>query len=199
MNTKSSRVPTGISRVAFITPGGKCQGGMIRVGGLAIIFLVATYASVGCVVIVTLVTCGTIVRDRSMRPRKRVIITMCGKSSRAPTRVSGMAQLTVRRNTNCLVIRICRLIKSLLVAVNANRGSPCVSCNMASRTLNGIMRTGQREIGVIVIKPAFCTSCRMTGKAGIAVVLISRNSSMLLVRINLIMVMAIDAAKKRVV
>jgi len=57
------------------------------------------------------------------------------------------------------------------------------------------MRSRKREIGEIVVKPAFSGPGGMAFKAGLAVVYISSNFAVLVIHVSLVVLMATDAGE----
>jgi len=117
---KRSRVPT---RISCMTGGAicrKCQVNVIRVGGLVIVVNVTTVASVWCVVVISIVTSRTIVRNNGMSAIEHIIVIVVCKRSRIPTGVGCVARFTICRKCQVYVIWIGGLIVIGLVAASTS-------------------------------------------------------------------------------
>ena len=68
-------------------------------------------AGIGRIVVITTVTSRTVIGNHGMCPVQGIVIIMYRKRSRFPARSGRMARGTIGWNTQCNVIRICRLIK----------------------------------------------------------------------------------------
>ena len=104
-----------------------------------------------------------------MRPVQRIIIAVNGECGWFPTGV-GMATGTIRRNSECDVIRIRTLIVVRCVATCTIGRGTCIPRSMAVEAVGCQVRPCQREIGVVMVKSAVRFSRRVAGKAGRAVV-----------------------------
>ena len=93
---------------------------MIRGCGAIIIFGMAPKTGIRCIGVVAVMAFRTIVGDQRMSAIERIIIIVYGEGCRHPVRGGGMALRTIRRDIQCLVIRIDRIV---------------IICNMATCTL----------------------------------------------------------------
>ncbi len=74
---------------------------------LVVISQVTSHASIGCVVIVSVMTCGTLVGDCGVCSIEWIIIIMYREQGRIPIRIRGVAGNTIRGQTKSDVIWIC--------------------------------------------------------------------------------------------
>ena len=146
---------------------------VVRVRSLVVIIHVTALAGVGGVVVIPSMTDGAIVLNSNMGTRYRVIIIMNGKAGRFPARVGRMAGLAIIGNSNAHMIRIDRLVVVRFMAGKAYRWRTRIAVDMAQRAVGIQVSAGQRKVGIVVIKTAFCGSVRMTFQACRAVVGIS--------------------------
>ena len=182
---KSSRRPCRFTVTTGTIHGelGRC---MVRIGRLVIVGRVAAGTGIRGVVVVAVVTSGTLVGNGCVRPIQLVIIVVDGECSRLPAG-SGVATCTIRRYSECGMARIGALIVIRRMATRAiGRGagiSGCVAIDAGGR----LVRPGQREISIVVIESGAYISCRVAGKTGRTVVRISVNSIVLIIRLGVFM------------
>ena len=84
---------------------------MIWIRGTVIVVQMATYAGIWCIVIISVMTGGTVVGHGGMRPVQCIISIVAGKGSRIPFRFGRMAGSTIGGKAQCIVIGIGGLIK----------------------------------------------------------------------------------------
>lgn len=65
------------------------------IGRLIEILLVTTHTCCWCVVVISLVTCRTIVSDNGMCSGQYIVIIVIGKCCRIPIRLGGVAGFTI--------------------------------------------------------------------------------------------------------
>lgn len=161
----------------------RCMAG---IGRLVIIGRVATGTGIRRVVVVAVVTGGALICNGCVRPIQLVIIVVDGECSRLPGG-SGVATCTIRRYGKCGVTRICALVVIRGMATRAiGRGAGIPRC-MAIDTGSGLVRPRQRKISSVVIEGTGGVACRMAGKTGRAVVRISVDTTMLIIRFGVFM------------
>lgn len=81
------------------TVGGEIGGLVIRIIGLIVIIQMAARACIWCVIVITIVTGGALIRDGRMRSYQRIIIVVYRKLRRIPSRSCGMALNAVCRQS----------------------------------------------------------------------------------------------------
>ncbi len=101
----------------------------------------AAVTGIGRIVVIPVVTNGTIVCNRRMCTVQRIIIVVNRESSRRPPRSGRMAHGTIRRDIQIQVFGIGGLVKIRRVTSRALCGRTCVSVRMTLNTVSRQMRT----------------------------------------------------------
>ncbi len=157
------------------------QPDMIGVGGLIVIGQVAPFTGIGCVVVIPVVTSGTVIGDWNMCSIQYPEIIVLGELRRTPSGIGGMTHLTIDREVEGDVIGVGGLVEVVLMTGVTIGGRALVAGSMTGSAVHGDMGTGQRKVGQAVIKGIIGITCGMAGITGIAVVGISRNALVVLV------------------
>ena len=79
---------------------------MVGVGGLVVVFQVATGTGIGSGIVVSVVTLHTVVCDGNMCSGKHVIVAVYGEGSRRPVGIGGMTGYAVCRDVDGRMIGI---------------------------------------------------------------------------------------------
>ena len=77
------------------TIGRELQGCMIRIGGVTVVLRMAAETGIRCVIVVSIVTSGTVVSDGRVRPVQCIVIIVIDKSSGHPIGLGGVAAGTI--------------------------------------------------------------------------------------------------------
>lgn len=159
---------------------------MAGIGRLIIVGGMAAGTSVRRVVVVSVVTGGALICNGCVRPIQLVIIVVDGECSRLPTG-GGMTTCTICRYGECRVARIGALIVIRRMATRTiGRRAGITGC-MAIDAGGRLVRPRQREISAVVIESGAHIACRVAGKAGRAVVHISVDTTMIIIRFGVFM------------
>lgn len=110
MQGEGGRHPVGCRGVTLGTIHGQPQRDVVGIQTLVVVFLVTTRTGIGCVLIVTIMTCGAVLGNGNMGPINDPIIIMLGKFCRTPTRICRMTGGTIGRKSQCTMVRIDGLI-----------------------------------------------------------------------------------------
>lgn len=130
---------------------------------------------------------------------KCIIFIMNRKFCGFPSRIGGVALRTIVRQSEFLVCGICGLQVIGLVAIKAICGCTGIAALMTLQTFHVDVRPGEREIRGIVIESARTFTSRVAGKTGIAFINIAADTLMLLIRIGLVVLMAVDTTEQCVI
>ena len=133
---KSGRHPSGFS-VAFLAISRELVGEVIRIVRLVVVVCVAAVTSVRRIVVVPIVTDGTIVLNGSMGAAQHIVIVVNGEGSRVPIRYCGMAHVAICRYSQCHVIGVGGLVVIGDVAALAGVRRVVVIAVVANRTIVG--------------------------------------------------------------
>ena len=169
---------------------------VVGVGRLVVIGRVAARTGVGGVAVIAVVTGRTIVGNGGMRPGQRIVVVVNGKSGRFPAG-GGVATRAIRRNGERYVLRIRTLVVVRCVAARTIRGRTGISGSMTIQTSGGLVRSGQRETGVVVIKSGIAVAGWVTSQASRTVVRIAIDTGVLIVGFRV--EVAGDAGKFRII
>lgn len=96
---KGRRCP-GILGMAHFAIRRELCGCMWRIVGLVIIRLVTAITGVGCIIIIAVVTIGTLVCNGHMRSLQHIIVVMDRECRRLPVGIGGVALLAIIRYAN---------------------------------------------------------------------------------------------------
>jgi hypothetical protein len=166
---KSRGCPT-VFIVADVAIGRELQGNVIGVGRLVVIVLVAPIAGIRCVVVIPVVAGCTIVGDAGMRPNQSEEIIVVSEGSRHPVWLRGVACGTVRREAQCRVVGIGRLVEIVMMTPDTGiRGIVVIAAVAGCAVVGNIsMRAIQHKIAVVVSK-AGGAPARLGGVAALAI------------------------------
>ena len=143
------RCPSRVGGMAVDTGRRDIEGNVIRVGGIVVIGLVATHASVWRVVVVPARVTAVAVNS-CMCPGQGVIVIVYREQSRLPSGVCGMAVDTGRRDVERDVIRVGSIVVIGLVTTHTSVWRiVVVPSRVTAVAVNGGMRPGQRVIVVV--------------------------------------------------
>ena len=81
--------------VAPGTIGRELQGGVIRIGGVTVVLRMAAETGIRCVIVVSIVTSGTVIGDGRMGAIQGVVIIVIGEGSGHPIGFGSMAAGTI--------------------------------------------------------------------------------------------------------
>lgn len=159
---------------------------MVGVGCLVIIVSMASCTGIRGVVIVAIVTAGTRIGNTCMRSFQRVIIIVDGKSGRLP-RIGGMTRCTVGWNNQRAVVRVYALVVIRRMATRAICRRAGIPRSMAVEAGCCQMRSRQWKISLAMVKSIVLAPCRVTGKAGGAVIRIAVHAVVVIIRFRICM------------
>ena len=158
---------------------------MIRIRRLVEIRQVAAHTGIGRIVVISIMTSRTIIRNSRMRPVERIIIIVHAKTSRRPARRRCMAARTVRIKPQRYMVGISRLIEIRRVTGRTGRRSTFKTRTVAVQTVDTHMRSREREGGGVVVKNQIGITGRMAGQTGIVLVYIAAHIFMRFIRFRI--------------
>lgn len=125
---------------------------MIRIRGLLKIFQMATRTSIGCILVIPVVTGGAIHGDHRMGAQQRVIAVVVRKLGRAPSWLRTVTGSTIHRQTQGHMVGIDRLVEIFQMAGTACRWRSRKASRMTIQTICLLVSAGQRKPGLVMIK-----------------------------------------------
>ncbi len=132
---KSGWLP-GRFAMTILTSGREARRTVFRIIGQIIIRLVAAYAGIGRIVVITMVTGSAIIGNGCMRAVQNIVIIVDREGRRHPARGRGMAHGAISWNIQGYVLRIGTCIESGHVTGRALRGRTGVSGCVALDTID---------------------------------------------------------------
>ena len=78
------------------TIGRELQGCMIRIGGVTVVLRMAAETGIRCVIVVSIVTSGTVIGDGRVCAIQGIVIIVIGEGSGHPIGLGGVAAGTIR-------------------------------------------------------------------------------------------------------
>jgi hypothetical protein len=181
---KSGGAPACIGRVAVFTRDWQIQLSVIRILTLCIIITVTAIAGIGCIVIIAMVTRGTVCCNVQVRSGKHKEIVVDGKCGRFPCR-GGMTGGTIGGDIQVQVTGVGCLHVLIVMATCAGCGCTLESGIVALHTLRSLVSSGEREARQIMIEYIGGISGRVAGQTGCTVVGIAVYALVLLIRIRI--------------
>ena len=185
MDGEGGRTPSRRRGMAGCTVRWEVECGMVGVGRLVVIRQVASLAGVRGIVIVAGMTSGTVVGDGQVRSIQHPEVVVVRELGRAPPRVGGVALCTIRPEVEGDMVWIGRLVEVGHMTGIAVGRRALVPGGMAGGAIDGDMRAGQWEVGQAMVEGIIGITGRMTGVTGIAVVGISGDALVIIVRLRI--------------
>ncbi len=146
---------------------GELRGLVIRVHGRIVVVTVAAETGVGCIVVVTVMTCCAVIADHDMCPGQHVVVVMDREGGRHPVRRRSMAHRTVGRETQSLVVGIGAAIEISCMTSGTGVGGIVVIAVVASRTVAGDGYVGTVQYPeIVMIRELRRTPTGIRGMAG---------------------------------
>ena len=174
------RRPTGFIMATCAICGELC-GLVVGIGRLVVIGVVASETGIGRIVVIPVVASRAVVGDHGVRAVEGIIVVVIGKGGRHPVGRGGMAGGTIGGETQCRMTWIRRLVEIGGMTGGTLRRRTLVSVGVAGQAFHGRMRSGQRELGRIMVEGVGCTAVRMAGQTGRAVIGIPADVGMLVI------------------
>lgn len=142
----------GVLAVAGFAIGRKLRGLMIRVVRLVVIIQVAAHTGVGRVVVISVVTGGTIILNVPVSTQQRIEPVMVGQCGRLPSRIRSVAGCAFHGKAQAHVIRVGRLVEVLSMTAFAGVRRISVTAPVAGETIiaDEVVSAGERIIIIVI-------------------------------------------------
>ena len=167
---------------------------VIGIGGGVVVIDVTTGAGIGCIGKAIGMAAGAIVGDGGMSACQGINFIVDGKLCRTPAWLCGVAGCTIGAQAQLLMVGVSRLIEVGLVAAHTGGGRTGVAIGMAFDASDGEVCSGQREVGLVVVKGTVGGSGGMAGQAGAAGIGVAGDALVFGVGVGLVVLVAVDAA-----
>ena len=177
----------GILSVALFTAQRELLCLVIRIGGIVVIIRMTTGTGIGCIVVVAVMTCCTVVGNSRVRSGQLIEVVVYRECGRRPARIGSVAGFTGGRQIERRVVRIDALVVVCSMAACTGIGRVTVVSLMA--VVTGCTRMGTRE------RPETVIECRR--RPGILRMAVSTGSRELLcsvIRVGCVVVVVSVAA-----
>ena len=155
------------------------RGLVIGVSSVVIVRLVATYTSIGGIVVITIVATCAIISNQGVRTVQRIEVIMYIECGRLPVGFCRVTASTIIANTQIEVTGVDGVGMVYLVAGSTVRRGISKTISMTFNTSYISMCSSKTKACSIMVENAFFISSGMAGQAGIVLIYKTHNSFVL--------------------